>query len=203
METSFKINSAEFVTSAKTFADVRLQTKNLPQVAFIGRSNVGKSSLINMLCGRKKLAVTSQTPGRTRLINFFLINERFYFVDLPGYGFAASSKTTQDDWYENIGTYLTSAKGLRLVLVMLDAQILPTEKDIMALNFLQANGLHFIILASKTDKIARSKLPSVRQKFAQSLGVGEGDIIFTSSSGNTTDNGRGEVLKKIAQVVLI
>ena len=194
------IKSAEFITSATNFDDVRKRTENLPQVAFIGRSNVGKSSLINMLCNRKSLAVTSSTPGRTRLINFFLINSEFYFVDLPGYGFAAASKGTQGGWNDEIGGYLVNANSLKLVFVILDIRINPTANDITALNFLQTNGIPFAVLGSKADKLSRAEIGRAVTKLAQALGIGQSDIIITSSKDKF---GRERVLEKVSQVIEI
>ena len=204
-----EIKSAEFITSARNFADVKKNTQNLPQIAFVGRSNVGKSSLINMLCNRK-LAITSSTPGRTRLINFFLCHSQnnakneifpferrrggrgedadgvveFYMVDLPGYGFASAAKSAKDGWNDEIGGYLTKA-NIKLALVVLDLRIKPTDNDIMALNFLQSNGIPFAILGSKADKVSKG------QNFARTLGF---DIILTSAKDKT---GREAVLNLI------
>lgn len=191
------IKSAEFEISAQTFAQVKATVKNLPQVAFVGRSNVGKSSLINMLCARKNMAITSSTPGRTRLINFFRIESsdgEIYFVDLPGYGFASAAKNATDGWNQDIGTYLTQERNLKLVFIVLDVRIKPTEKDIQCIQFLQSNGIPFAILGSKADKLSRSELGVAGRKLAQELGVGESDVIITSS---VTKAGRESVLKKL------
>lgn len=200
------IKNADFVTSAKDHVDVLAQLKagrikDLSQVAFVGRSNVGKSSLINMLCNRKKMAITSSTPGRTRLINFFNVkmdDKEFYFVDLPGYGFAAASKSAKDGWNENISGYLVRERNLRLVFVILDIRLNPSEKDVMCLHFLQSNGVPFSIIASKADKLSKGEVGRAVSKLAQSLGVGVGDIITTSGTKGT---GRASVLRKVDSVV--
>ena len=124
------IKKAEFV---KSFAKTEgLDKLNKPQFAFVGRSNVGKSSLLNALCNRKNLAKTSSTPGRTRLINTFLINDAFYFVDLPGYGYAKASKTEQIGWKSLIGGYLENSENLKLVFVLVDSRHEPTDKDMQS-----------------------------------------------------------------------
>jgi len=207
------IKSADFITSAKNFPDVLAQIKLgkiniLPQVAFVGRSNVGKSSLINMLCNRKNMAITSSTPGRTRLINFFYIkfvdnnnngaNSEMYFVDLPGYGFATATKGEQSDWNAGVGGYLTGERQIKCIFVILDIRLKPSDKDIMCLNFLQANGIPFAILGSKADKLSKAEVGRAVSKLASELGVGVGDIIATSSKDKT---GRDKVLNKILSIL--
>ena len=172
----------------------------LPQIAFVGRSNVGKSSLLNMLTNRKGLAVTSQKPGRTRLINFFQINKELYFVDLPGYGFSSASKSTTDGWTSAITDYLTRSPHLRLVFVLLDIRHAPTQLDIAMLHFLQSNSIAFKILATKADKLSRSAALVHRQKLAQSLGLASTDIIVTSS---TAKQGRQEVLTLVQNLTIL
>ncbi|KAI4453701.1 atp dependent lon protease family member [Holotrichia oblita] len=192
-----EIKNAVFETSAVDFAGVKAQTKNLPQVVFVGRKNVGKSSLINMLCNKKNLAVTSSTPGRTKLINFFrIVSEKgeFYLVDLPGYGFAAAGKSEKIGWNDNIGNYLMNAKNVRLVFVILDMRIEPTENDILCLNFLQANGIPFAIVGAKTDKLSRSAAGLHAARLGGSLGIGASDVIITSSKDKI---GREKIIEKI------
>ena len=173
------VKKAEFVKSFAKTAGLENLTK--PQFAFVGRSNVGKSSLLNALCSRRNLAKTSSTPGRTRLVNVFLINDEFYFVDLPGYGFAKASKAEQAGWQSLIGGYLESSENLKLVFVLVDSRHEPTEKDKQMLNYLYAFQIPFKIIATKTDKLKKSELQKNKVMISSSLGVGVQDIIFLSS----------------------
>ena len=175
--------NAKFLTS---IANVdKLGQLDLPQFAFVGRSNVGKSSLLNALTNRKSLAKTSSTPGRTRLINVFEINSSFYFVDLPGYGFAKASKSEQAGWQKLIGTYLENSKNLKLVFVLLDCRHDITEKDEQMLEYLYTYQIPFQIIVTKTDKLNKSELRKNLQILATQTKVGLGDIIAVSSTKKT------------------
>jgi len=132
-----------------------------PEYAFIGRSNVGKSSLINMLCNRKELARVSNKPGKTQTLNFYLINETWYLVDLPGYGFAKVSKKTRDSWGKMIEQYLLERKTLQCAFVLIDANIPPQKIDLEFINWLGQKGVPFVLLFTKTDRM--SKLQCQRQ----------------------------------------
>ena len=137
------IKKSEFVTSlAKIDNYVNL---DIPEIAFVGRSNVGKSSLINALTNRNKLAKTSSLPGRTRLVNYFLINDRFMLVDLPGYGFAKASKESQKEWQTLISGYLQCSEDLKIVFVLVDIRITPSELDKQMLEYLYYYNIHFFI----------------------------------------------------------
>lgn len=171
--------TSKFLTSIASTD--RLEQLTLPQFAFVGRSNVGKSSLLNALCNRKNLAKTSSTPGRTRLINIFEINGNFLFVDLPGYGFAKASKKEQGSWQNLIGTYLQGSKNLRLVFVLLDSRHEPTEKDIEMLEYLYAFGISFKIILTKSDKLSKTEIQKNKMMIASKVGVGIDDLIITSS----------------------
>ena len=173
------IKSAEFVTSVASQA--KLKDFNLPEFAFVGRSNVGKSSLINALTNRKRLAKASSTPGRTRLINFFKINDAFMFVDLPGYGFALASKAEQSQWQGLIGTYLEYSKSLRRVFVLVDIRHEPSEKDKQMLEYLYYYNQPFSVIATKADKIARGQIDKHITIIANTLGIGKDNIIPVSS----------------------
>ena len=173
------IKNAKFLIS---IADKnKLEQLSLPQFAFVGRSNVGKSTLLNALCQRKSLAKTSSTPGRTRLINIFEVNNEFHFVDLPGYGFAKASKQEQAKWQGLIETYLRNSQNLKLVFVLIDSRHEPTEKDIQMLEFLYAYQIPFKIIATKIDKLTRTELQKSKKLLSSVLGVGVDDIIFVSA----------------------
>lgn len=131
---------------------------DLPQVAIVGRSNVGKSSLINMLANNKKLAKTSSTPGRTRLVNYFSIDGKVYLVDLPGYGFAQASKEIKKEWDKVLDDYFNNTHNLKLVLVLLDSRHLPSDLDVMMINYLVELNIPYQIVLTKTDKLSRSQL---------------------------------------------
>ena len=187
------IKSAKFIKSA-TSIDNSLE--NFSQIAFVGRSNVGKSSLINMLTKNSKLCKTSSTPGRTRLINYFQINSDIYFVDLPGYGFAKASKTEVESWQSMIEPYLVENENLKCVCMLVDSRIEPTNQDKQMLKFLNYYRIPFIIIATKCDKFGKSQIKPQMQKIANFLGVGK-DNIFASSS--ETGYGRIEILQKLDQ----
>jgi GTP-binding protein len=151
-----KILSTEFIKSSKTIGTC--PKADFPEYAFIGRSNVGKSSLINMICDKKKLAKTSETPGKTQLINHFLINETWYIVDLPGYGFAKSSKENRENWLKMIEHYLQKRKSLMLTFLLIDSRLKPQANDTAFMEWLGKNGLPFCLLFTKTDKLKPRQL---------------------------------------------
>jgi GTP-binding protein len=162
-----KVLSAEFVLSAKEPAHYPLAL--LPEVAFAGRSNVGKSSLINTLVNRKGLARTSNTPGRTQEINFFRVNERFAFIDLPGYGYAKVPEAIRKQWGPMVETYLGERDTLRLVIVILDVRRDPSEEDRQLIRWLQFYRLRFLVVLTKTDKLSMNQLAVRRRRIAESL----------------------------------
>ncbi|HEY0657397.1 MAG TPA: ribosome biogenesis GTP-binding protein YihA/YsxC [Pyrinomonadaceae bacterium] len=151
-----KITSVNFVKSA--FAREHWTTDGLPEISFLGRSNVGKSSLINSLLQRKGLARTSNTPGRTQSINFFLVNEKFYFADLPGYGYARVSKTTRAEWGVMAEEYLANRNELALSIQLIDSRHNPTELDLQLNEWLVFHRKNHIIVATKADKLSSNKL---------------------------------------------
>lgn len=153
-----EIKTAEFICSNPR-ADMCPKT-NLPEYAFIGRSNVGKSSLINMLTGKQKLAMTSSTPGKTMLINHFLINGSWYLVDLPGYGFAQRGKREMDKLWNLISHYVLERQQLTCLCVLIDIRHEPQKKDLDFLTFLGENGIPFIIVFTKADKISKTRQQS-------------------------------------------
>lgn len=151
-----KIHSTEFIKSA--FEKNHWTTDGLPEISFLGRSNVGKSSLINSLLARKGLARTSNTPGRTQSINFFLINEKFYFVDLPGYGYAKVSKTMRAEWGVMAEEYLAEREELKLSIQLIDMRHEPTRLDKQLNEWLIFNKKNHIVVATKADKLSTNNL---------------------------------------------
>lgn len=173
------IKSAEFVTSVAGVA--QLKDFGLPEFAFVGRSNVGKSSLINAMTKRNKLAKASSTPGRTRLINYFNINNELMLVDLPGYGFAQASKQEQAKWQKLIGTYLESSQNLKRVFVLVDIRHKPNEKDKQMLEYLYYYNIPFSVIATKLDKIPRGQIDKHITIIANELSIGKDNILHISS----------------------
>jgi GTP-binding protein len=151
-----KITSASFVKSAT--APEQFPAGRLPEIAFVGRSNVGKSSVINSLLGSPGLARTSNTPGRTQLINFFLVNNAFYFVDLPGYGYAKVPMEIKRTWRPMVESYLAARANLVLIVVITDSRHEPTRLDLQMTEWLESRGKPFIIVATKSDKLSGNRL---------------------------------------------
>ncbi len=150
------IKSAKFVISNQNFNGC--PEPDIPEYAFIGRSNVGKSSLINMLIGKQKLAKTSNTPGKTRLINHFIINDKWYLVDLPGLGFAKTSKKNRTKWEYMIYNYFLKRKNLLCTLFLIDSRHNPQKIDTEFINWFGSNHIPFIIVFTKTDKLTKNQL---------------------------------------------
>jgi GTP-binding protein len=192
------VKSAEFLCSNTQVSKLPPPTK--PEYAFIGRSNVGKSSLINMLVNRKGLAKTSQTPGKTQLINHFLINDDWYLVDLPGYGYARISKSKKEDWDKFIRTYLDKRESLQCVLVLIDSRLEPQKIDLDFCNWLGEHGLSFVLVFTKADKQSGLKTDQNVAKFKKALldWFEEVPQCFVTSAENKL--GRDEVLGFIDSV---
>mgnify|MGYP001436857914 CR=1 FL=1 len=163
-----QIKNARFLTSMKKQGDY--PETNLPEIAICGKSNVGKSSLINYLTGNHKLAKVSGTPGKTRLVNFFVINETLMLVDLPGYGFAKVSQQEKNSWAEMVETYLKTSQNLRALLILLDIRHKPTEDDKLMFQWASVFGLSVIIVATKADKIAKTKRPAALKELRAAIG---------------------------------
>lgn len=176
-----KIISAEFIKSAVDPANYPKEC--LPEVAFAGRSNVGKSSLINSLLNRKKLVKVSSTPGKTQLINFFKINNQFVFVDLPGYGFAKVPENIKKRWGKMIETYFKESKNLKLVVLILDIRRTPNENDRLMLEWLDYYRIQTVFAATKSDKIKRSEKNKQVRLILESINEPE-DRAITFSSKN-------------------
>jgi len=172
------ITSAEFVTSV---GDKNFYDSQMPEVAFVGRSNVGKSSLINFITNRKHLAKTSSTPGKTKLINYFLINKSFLLVDLPGYGYAQVSKQEKTNWGDFLEEYLKSSKNLKCVYLLLDVRRTPTEQDEQMIKFLYYNHISFKVVITKTDTLSKAQVSNQVFMIVGKLGLTKSDVILTSS----------------------
>lgn len=186
------IKSAEFVKSATRPA--QYPEAELPEVAFVGRSNVGKSSLVNVLTGRKALVRTSSTPGRTQLINFFVVNGAFRMVDLPGYGFARVPVRVKRQWGPMIRTYLEKRETLRAVVFILDIRRTPNEEDLQLLDWLEEFGVPTIPVITKTDKVKRRELDQGLKRIAEATGLpGDAFTLFSA----TTRRGREEIWERI------
>ena len=173
------IKSAEFVTSA--VKQSQYPPAVLPEIAFSGRSNVGKSSLINTLVNRKHLVKTSSTPGRTQLINFFDINKNLTFVDLPGYGYARVPVSVRKKWGPMIETYLSSRKTLKGVVIIMDIRRQPREEEQNLIHWLDHFSIAQILVLTKTDKLSKTKLIKQQDAIVRALAVGQEDVILFSA----------------------
>jgi GTP-binding protein len=194
-----KITSTEFVKSA--FEESQWARARLPEVAFLGRSNVGKSSLINSLLGVKGLARTSNTPGRTQAINFFLINKNFHFVDLPGYGYARVSKAVRESWGEIVTDYLAKRERLVLSIQIVDSRHDPTQLDLQLREWLTVNAKPRLVVATKADKLSQNELQKNLRRARELLGASEpGEIIAYSS---LTGAGRERVWRAITDALTV
>lgn len=191
-----EIKDAIYVTSVTSKNNIL--ENQFSEIAFVGRSNVGKSSLINMLCNRKGLAKTSATPGKTKMINYFQINNSFIFVDLPGYGFSKTGKQYQEVWSSLIGEYLLKSKTLKSVFVLLDIRVMPSEKDKLMLEFLIYNNLPFKIILTKTDKLSSAKQNQQINLFSKDLKLRKEAFFLIS---NINRNGRKEILNYIEAII--
>ena len=170
-----KITSAEFVKSAVW--PNQFPPATMPEIAFVGRSNVGKSSLINALVGRKSLAKTSNTPGRTQLINFFTVNSSLFFVDLPGYGFAKVPRSVKKDWGDMIETYLRERRNLALVVFILDVRRDPSADDLSLRDWLDHYRIPYAAILTKADKLSNQQALGRKKLIEKAMGKG--------ASGNT------------------
>ncbi len=193
-----EIKNAAFVKSSTQESDC--PEASLPEYAFIGRSNVGKSSLINMLTGRKKLAKTSSTPGKTQLINHFMINDSWYLVDLPGYGWARVSKKSKADWKKMIENYLKNRRNLVNVFVLIDLRHEPQKIDQEFIQWLGEEGIPFSIIFTKADKLGKTQIQSNQAAYKKSLERSWEELpqMFISSSEQKL--GREEILEFIHSI---
>ncbi|MCR5802076.1 MAG: ribosome biogenesis GTP-binding protein YihA/YsxC [Lachnospiraceae bacterium] len=177
----------------------KLPENHLPEVAFAGRSNVGKSSLINALLNRKNLARTSSAPGKTQTINFYNINKEIYFVDLPGYGYASTSKETRAKWGKMIERYLTKSEVLKDIFLLVDIRHKPSNDDVMMYEWVVSMGFHPIVIATKLDKLKRSQVAGALKVVRETLGM-EKDAVLIPFSAETRQ-GKEEIYGIIESVI--
>lgn len=192
-----KITSAELIVSAVRRSQYPMD--NLSEFLLLGRSNVGKSSFINTITNNKKLAKTSQTPGKTKTLNFYLLNNKFYFVDVPGYGYASVSKQEQRKFGLMIEEYLEKRENLKRVFLLVDFRHKPSEDDITMYKFLKYYRVPTTIVATKTDKVSNSKKEKCKKIILETLSLEVGDDFYTFSS--ETKEGKDNILKLIEGLV--
>jgi len=192
------IKSAEYIQSVTDWK--KCPSPTLPEYAFIGRSNVGKSSLINMLVRNKKLAKTSSKPGKTQTINHFLINKDWYLVDLPGYGYASISKTMREKWSKMIHDYLLFRENLQVVFVLVDSRLEPQKIDLDFINGLGEDGIPFAVIFTKTDKLSANKVQGNVQRFRNKLSETWEEMPPMLLSSAENGNGREEILQFIDNI---
>ena len=191
------IKEAKFVTSAAR--EEQFLKPEKPMIAVCGKSNSGKSTLINLLAGRKGLAKTSAAPGRTRLVNYFDFGE-FLLADLPGYGYAAVSKEEKIKWAKTLDGFFARKEDIAHVFVLSDIRRDPSEDDLQMINFLNYHILPFTVIATKSDKLSRMKIKERVRKVAQGYGLGEGNVLAVSG---LTGDGKDALLKKIQTILEI
>ncbi len=192
-----KITKADFLVSAVT--EKQYPDESLPEIAFSGRSNVGKSSLLNLLTNRKKLAKVSQNPGKTRQINFFLINDSFRIVDLPGYGYARVSRSESESWGKMMERYLENRPNLLKVVQLVDCRHEPSAQDLQMYEYLKYYGLAGLVVATKADKLSKNELNKNLSLIRKSLSLEKDDILIAVSAVNRT--GTDELLGVIDKIV--
>lgn len=186
------VRKARFVQSMSAFR--KFPGQGLPEIAMVGKSNVGKSTLINNLTRNSKLARTSSEPGKTRLVNLFLINEAFFLVDLPGYGFARASKQEKDKWAEMIEGYLKQSKNLRRVFQLVDIRHAPTQDDQLMVEYLRHYEIPFTVIATKADKLSKAQRGRNIPLICRTLAVQPWEVLTHSSKDST---GRDALLEVI------
>ena len=188
-----RIKQSEFITTA--VRKPQYPTDERVEIAFVGRSNVGKSSIINALTNRKKLAKVSQTPGKTKLINFFLINNDFYLVDLPGYGYAKVSKKEKESWGKVIETYLNGREELKRVILLVDSRHKPTADDVMMHEWIKHYGYDVIVVATKSDKLSNNNLRKSEKVIRDTLKLDKEDKLYFYSS--LTKKGTEQIIENL------
>jgi GTP-binding protein len=193
-----EIKSATFVVSNSDYR--KCPDTGLPEYAFIGRSNVGKSSLINMLTNNKSLAKTSVKPGKTQLINHFLINKTWYLVDLPGYGYARTSKASRMEWQAMINDYILNRETLANLFVLIDSRIPPQKIDIEFINYMGAHGVPLIIIFTKTDKQKQSETAATVNNMKRVLSETWQELPEMILTSSVTRTGRNKLLDRIDEI---
>jgi GTP-binding protein len=197
-----KITTSKFLLSAPNLKGCPAVAPNMPEFAFIGRSNVGKSSLINMLCNHKDLAKTSSKPGKTRLINFFLINNTWHLVDLPGYGYAKVAKAQREKWEIETRNYLLRRDNLWHIFLLIDSRIPPQAIDIEFMEWLTKNQRSFSILFTKCDKLSSNKIRATIQAYQTELLTGGWtELPLALLTSAETHKGKEEILQIIEQII--
>jgi len=198
MPKKVEIYKAEFIISAPNL--IQCPKGDISEYAFIGRSNVGKSSLINMLTNRKDLAKTSSTPGKTQLINYYLINHDWYMVDLPGYGWAKVGKKQKQQWSKNVREYLLKRKSLTILFILVDIRLNPQDMDIEFINWAGEKEIPIALIFTKADKLSKNKVTGSVNGYKKHLKNfwEELPAIFISSS--ETRQGREEILEYISRI---
>ncbi len=188
-----KITESKFSSSLTNYKDNF--NLDLPEIAFAGKSNVGKSSLINVLLNRKRLSYVSKKPGKTQALNFFLINKKFYFVDFPGYGFSKVSFKLKDDWKKLIEQYLTNSKKLKILFILIDVRRGLSEQDLELVNFCIHYEINFCLVLTKADKLSKNKQRQTLSTLAKKSGINFPfpSILFSAK----TKFGKNEILKII------
>ena len=195
---TMNVKKAVFVVSNTDYR--KCPSDGLPEYAFIGRSNVGKSSLINMLTGFKGLAKTSERPGKTQLINHFLINDKWYLVDLPGYGYARVSKTSRTEWQKMINAYLINRESLINTFVLVDSRIPPKQIDLDFISFLGRNGVPLAVVFTKVDKQSQSEVARNIKNFKKVLAEEWEDLPRMFMTSSMTGYGKDQLLNYIDEI---
>jgi len=192
------IREATFVKSSSKLEEC--PKTGLPEYVFLGRSNVGKSSLINMLVERNKLSKTSSKPGKTQLINHFIVNQKLFFVDLPGYGWAKTSKKNRESWDNMTKDYLLNSDKIAVIFILIDIRLKPQEIDINYINYLGKNKLPVNLIFTKADKIKKSKIDKRIDEFTTSLSQYWSSIPNYFISSSLKKIGRKEIIKYIFEI---
>lgn len=192
-----QIKNAKFIKSIMDWTDA--PTPSLPEIAFVGRSNVGKSSLINCLVNIRNFARVSKQPGKTRTINYFSIDENFYLVDLPGYGFAKISRAEKAHWQKAIEQYLLNNQHLKMLMVLVDGKVGPKDNDVQLVEWLNFNQIPYSIIATKIDRVSKNNRPKQRKLITEVLGKESVSRLLLCSAKDNT--GKDDLLNLIDSVL--